>query len=99
MICSGSIISANAWAKHVDAYSTIHTIAVVDRVDGRKLYCKYAIASIDNADYVKIQDIARDYEGEYIDDVCLCSPSEFDALLDSGLIPRKMFVNVGSVPG
>lgn len=98
MIAKGSIVATRCRGDTEYVSTYVHTIAIVDRVDGRKLYCKYAIASVDGGEYVKVRELFRQYEGEYIEDVRLCSPSEFDDILDSGIVPRKMFKNVGSAP-
>lgn len=72
-------------------------IGVVSRVDGDYCNISHALYRFKGNEWQSVQEFYRDYEGEPLDRVRLCSVDYWDVLYDNS--PKEIFINVGSVPG
>ena len=82
----GSIVVTSAIAEHIH----VTTIMIIERVDGDKLVSKKAITSVNGGDFVNSKKLLPTYKGEHLNDVRLINGSEFNDLIDCGLVPRKL---------
>lgn len=75
-------------------WSEVHTIGIVCKTTKKRAYIDHAITSIDGKEYKNTKSIMKDYGYENLNDVKLCTPQEFDIVVDTGIIPRNLIKNV-----
>lgn len=92
----GSIIQAKATV-HTnvsggDFYTDAHTISLVDKVEGDKLYCSLSVVSVNGDEYKPTKKVYKHYEGETLSTAQLIGGNEFDVAYEH--FPRRAFKNL-----
>ena len=91
MIKKGSIIKVHSKSE-IDIVieiisNEVHTIAIVNKVDGDSLLCEISISSVNGEPYQDTKDIVPTYIGEDIDSSKLIDAEDFEVVLNN--IDRK----------
>lgn len=98
MITSGSIIACYTEREIAKGATkrkaSALTFSIVDRVENGGVYCADSICSVNGTPFKLTRSLYPEYEGEYLSDVRLITPEEFDMILNSNLISKTKLKNV-----